>query len=157
VSRCRLGRSVAGTFVEPDEPKPQPQAPPTVNDRAAEQARTADDATEIANAARPNATPVARTPATEQLPGAADGGSSQLLAFLHRRTPFMDLFCGTATRVRTETTPLAQVAAFRLAHHRMFWLCFTLDLLLRALVTLALVCVAVAVAWKTLAPLPGIW
>lgn len=72
-----------------------------------------------------------------ELPAGADGGTTRLLARLLRVSPFLALDERAGGH-----------------HPRRRMICFTFDFLLRGLIYLILLAIIVAVAWKTLAPLP---
>jgi hypothetical protein len=112
-----------------------------------------DRVDQIISEVQDQATPVDATP-TDPPPSVADGGASGALAILQRRTPFLDLFCSVAVRVSPDGPPAVRIATMRRAHPWLFGLCWMSDFLIRAVVTLLLIGVLAAVAWKTLAPLP---
>jgi hypothetical protein len=76
-------------------------------------------------------------PGDERGPG--DGGATHTLFRLLRSHPFWDLYLRTSDRA---------VLPFRGK------VAFILDVLLRAIVALAIIGVALGVAWKTLSPFP---
>lgn len=73
------------------------------------------------------------------LPVTADAGATRALAKLLTLSPFLDLH---------------DRAGHGVDHHLRSQLCFALDLVLRLVVVVVLLAILIAIAWKTLAPLP---
>ena len=84
------------------------------------------------------------------------GGSGGALAWLLRRTPTIDLFLFVAEQTRPGATRTARVIDLRHAHPWWYKSSFFADWLLRVLAAIALLLLVLAVAWKTLAPIPAL-
>lgn len=74
------------------------------------------------------------------------GGATKSLGTILQATFFINLHVAALERMGD-----GKRHAFRA------WLCFAVDLLLRLVVLVLLIAIALAVAWKTLAPLPHGW
>ncbi|HEX7167545.1 MAG TPA: hypothetical protein VF230_11250 [Acidimicrobiales bacterium] len=79
---------------------------------------------------------------TAALPPGADSGATRALAGLLKLSPFLDLHDRAGTSED---------------HRFRAWVCFVLDGIVRFVVVALLLGVIVALAWKTLAPLPDFW
>ncbi len=81
-------------------------------------------------------------------------GSGGALAWMLGRTPCLDLFLFMAERTRPGATRTARAIELREAHPWWYAASFFMDSLLRVATALALLVLVLAVAWKTLAPIP---
>ena len=77
----------------------------------------------------------------DEFPAATDGGGTRVLSRLLTRSPFLDLH----KRAGNES-----------AHPKREMLCFSLDLVVRIVAVVLILGIVIAVAWKTLAPLPDL-
>jgi hypothetical protein len=78
-------------------------------------------------------------PQEPSLPPGTDAGATKALAGFLKLTPFLDLH---------------QKAGGDAGHRFRGWLCFALEMVLRAVVIGLLLAIIVTVAWKTLTPIP---
>ncbi len=76
------------------------------------------------------------------VPQGADAGTTRALARLLKASPFLDLH---------------ERAGNPIDHRLRGGLCFALDFIVRLVAVALLLGVLMAIAWKTLAPLPDLW
>ena len=107
------------------------------------------EAERLAAKVAPGAEPVKAVP--DEVPPDADP-ATRTLGSLLRRTPLLDHFESVAHRSFQQATAQERMAAARQAYPIHFWLCRSGDFLLRALVAFGIVLIALAVAYKALAP-----
>lgn len=83
-----------------------------------------------------------------------DVEGTRLLSGLLTRSPFLDYCCRLADRSYPGKNLQPKVQQLKADHARLYAFCIAADVLLRVVVTVLLIAVGAAVAWKTLAPLP---
>jgi hypothetical protein len=92
---------------------------------------------------------------TTHFPDPTHEGANFLGRFLEA-TPFLELFQSYANAQYSGNFKEVNVAQLRARHPWFYYMCMTLDTIVRAFVVISLVAIAIIAAYKVLAPLPDL-